>query len=93
MACRWLEHAIVKSAHHIDSGQHSVNNEPMDMDDYLPKKSGDPLKSLSLQDLDPLSVDELQERIALLEAEIVRTRNKIGLAVNHKASAEALFKK
>ena len=65
----------------------------MDMDDYLPKNSGDPLKSLSLQDLDPLSVDELQERIALLEAEILRTRNKIGLSVNHKASAEALFKK
>lgn len=65
----------------------------MDMDEYLPKKADDPLARLLSQDLDPLSVSDLEARIAALEAEISRTRLKIEYAVNHKASAEALFRK
>lgn len=65
----------------------------MDMDEYLPKKADDPLAGLLRQDLDPLSVAELEARIAALEAEIVRTKSKMSSAVNHKASAEALFRK
>ncbi|RXR29066.1 DUF1192 domain-containing protein [Sphingobium fluviale] len=65
----------------------------MDMDDNVPKSANDPLALLLKQDLDPLSVAELHERIALLEGEINRTRAKIDLSVNHKASAEALFRK
>ncbi|MGE4410735.1 MAG: DUF1192 domain-containing protein [Sphingomonadales bacterium] len=65
----------------------------MDMDDYLPKRADDPLTLLIRQDLDPLSVEELQARIAVLETEISRIRDKIGKAFNHKASAEALFRK
>jgi uncharacterized small protein (DUF1192 family) len=65
----------------------------MDMNDDLPKRADDLLGLLTLQDLDPFSIDELYIRIAGLEAEIVRTRKKIDLSVNHKASAEALFKK
>lgn len=65
----------------------------MDMDDNVPKSANDPLALLLKQDLDPLSVAELHERIALLEDEINRTRAKIDLSVNHKASAEALFRK
>lgn len=65
----------------------------MDMDDYLPKRADDPLALLSRQDLDPLSVEELQERISALESEIARVRDKIGKSVNHRASAEALFRK
>lgn len=65
----------------------------MDMDENLPRKADDPLAALMRQDLDPFSVDELQERVAALEAEISRTKKKIEYAVNHKASAEALFKK
>jgi uncharacterized small protein (DUF1192 family) len=65
----------------------------MDMDDFVPKRTDDALSALAKQDLDPLSVDELHARVALLEAEILRTRNKIEHSVNHKASAEALFKK
>ena len=53
----------------------------------------DLLKQLAKQDLDPLSVAELDERIALLEAEIARTRAKSERAVNHRASADALFKR
>jgi len=65
----------------------------MDIDDIQPRPSNDPLGQLAKQDLDPLSVDELHERIALLEAEIARARQKIDRAVNHRASAESLFKR
>ena len=65
----------------------------MDPDEFLPKKSGDPLSELMRQDLDPLSVTELEERIAALEAEIARARSKMQRAVNHRASADQLFKR
>ena len=65
----------------------------MDLDELFPGKPDDPLKQLTRQDLDPLSVDELHERIAVLEGEIVRVRAKIEASVNHRASAEQLFKK
>lgn len=65
----------------------------MDLDDILPRKSADPASALASQDLDSLSVEELHARIATLEAEIVRTRGKIEFAVNHRASAEGLFKR
>lgn len=67
--------------------------EVMDMDENLPRKADDPIAALARQDLDPFSVSELQERIAALEAEISRTKKKMEYAVNHKASAEALFRK
>ena len=65
----------------------------MDLEELFPRKPGDPLVQLTKQDLDPLSVEELEERIATLEGEIARVRAKIDAAVNHRASAEALFKK
>ncbi|HEX7871845.1 MAG TPA: DUF1192 domain-containing protein [Sphingobium sp.] len=66
----------------------------MDADDFLPRRgNSDILALLAKQDLDPLSVAELEERIAILSAEIERTKQKIFKAVNHKASADALFKK
>lgn len=65
----------------------------MDLDDLFAKSPGDPLVQIARQDLDPYSVDELQERIAVLEAEIARVRQKIEGAVNHRASADAIFKR
>ncbi|MFL9841250.1 DUF1192 domain-containing protein [Sphingomonas sp. ST-64] len=64
----------------------------MDSDD-LPRRTNDPAALLARQDLDPLSVAELEDRIALLEAEIARCRGRIEHAVNHRASADALFKR
>lgn len=64
----------------------------MDMDDFLAKMPNDPLAQLLQQDLDPLSVEELQARQAALEAEIVRIQGKLQSAVNVRASADALFK-
>lgn len=65
----------------------------MDLDEFAPRPKQDALAGLQRQDLDPLSVDELHERIAVLEAEIARTRAKIDKAVNQRASADALFRK
>lgn len=65
----------------------------MDLEDSLPKTPGDPLAMLMKQDLDPLSVDELTMRIATLEAEVARCRARIDRAVNHRSSAEGLFKR
>ena len=65
----------------------------MDLDELFPNKPEDPLTLLTRQDLDPLSVDELHDRVAVLEGEIARVRAKIDAAVNHRSSAEALFKK
>jgi uncharacterized small protein (DUF1192 family) len=65
----------------------------MDLDDLFPGKPEDPLTLLTRQDLDPFSVDELQARIEILEGEIARARGKIDFAVNHRASADALFRK
>jgi uncharacterized small protein (DUF1192 family) len=64
----------------------------MDLDELFAKRPDDPLVQLARQDLDPFSVDELQERIAILEAELARVRQKIQGAVNFRASADALFK-
>jgi uncharacterized small protein (DUF1192 family) len=65
----------------------------MDTDDFLPKRADDPVAALARQDLDPFSVDELHARIAALEAEIGRVRRKVEGAVNHRATADALFKR
>jgi uncharacterized small protein (DUF1192 family) len=66
----------------------------MDFEDALPRaRPGDLIAQIGREDLDPLSVSELEARVAALTAEIERTRAKMHSAVNHKASAEALFKK
>lgn len=66
----------------------------MDFDDApRPARPGDLAAQLAKEDLDRLSVSELEARIALLTAEIERTRTKRESAVHHKASAEALFRK
>ncbi len=65
----------------------------MDLDDILGPRPGDPLAALVAQDLDRLSVAELEARVAALEGEIARCRRKIEGAVNHRASADALFKR
>ena len=66
----------------------------MDTDDIaLPPRPGDPLTLVVRQDLDPLSVAELEARIVLLEGEIARARGKIEKAVNHRAIADAVFRR
>lgn len=64
----------------------------MDSDENLPLRREDPLTNLVRQDLDPLSVAELEERIATLKAEIDRCEGKIAFATRHRSVADALFK-
>ncbi len=66
----------------------------MDTDDIAPPpRAGDPLALAVKTDLDPLSVAELDARIALLESEIIRTRAKRDHATRHRSVADALFKR
>jgi len=65
----------------------------MDLDELFPDKPGDPLALAVKQDLDPLSVEELHARIAMLEDEIARVKSKLEASVNFRASADQLFKK
>lgn len=61
-------------------------------DDDRPRLRGDAAGRLSTESLDSYSQDELQERIALLEAEIVRVRAHSHKAASHKEAADALFR-
>ena len=65
----------------------------MDLDDLFPSKPGDPLVELGRQDLDPMSVDELKERIEALKAEIARVEAHLEAGAKHRSAAEDLFKK
>ncbi|HEV7341082.1 MAG TPA: DUF1192 domain-containing protein [Sphingopyxis sp.] len=62
-------------------------------DDDLPRRRDDVLAALTRQPLDPLSVSELDDRIATLEGEIERVKAHRAAAASHKAIADALFKK
>lgn len=64
----------------------------MDIDALFPDRPDDPLALLAKQDLDRMSVDELDARVTALEAEIARTQARRAVAVDHKASAAGLFK-
>ncbi len=64
----------------------------MDSEENLPRP-GDPIAILVKQDLDPLSVAELEARIAALEGEIARVKHHMQRAVNHRAIADELFKR
>jgi uncharacterized small protein (DUF1192 family) len=65
----------------------------MDLDELFPSKPDDPLTALGKQDLDPLSIEELQARIEALKAEIARVETHMARAQVHRSAAEELFKK
>ena len=65
----------------------------MDLDELFPDKPGDPLAELKRQDLDPLSIDELQARIEALKEEIARVQAHMKRAQSHLSAADELFKK
>ena len=60
-------------------------------EDDRPRPRGDAASKLAAEDLGPYSQDELQERIRLLEAEIVRVEKHRLSAAAHRDAAEALF--
>ena len=65
----------------------------MDLDDLFSGKPSDPLIELAKQDLGPLSVAELAERIEALRHEIARVEQHLSDTAAHRAQADALFAK
>ena len=65
----------------------------MDLEELFPSKPDDPLVALAKQDLDPMSQDELAERIEALKAEIARVEAHMNRVSKHRSAAEELFKK
>ena len=62
------------------------------MEDEVIKKQSI-ISDLKNQDLNRLSINELQERILSLKEEIDRTEEKIEIKKLSKSSAESIFKK
>ena len=60
----------------------------MDMDEPEPRR-----KPAQLKPLEPMSVGELEEYIASLEAEIARAKAAIAAKQSHRAGLDGLFKK
>jgi uncharacterized small protein (DUF1192 family) len=58
-----------------------------------PRPKGDAASRLVAEDLAPYSQAELDDRIALLQAEIVRVTAHRDKAAAHRAAANALFAK
>ena len=65
----------------------------MDADDLEPRKVPETLKALASEDLALLGVEELEERIEALTAEIQRCRTAIDAKRGTRDEAEALFKR
>lgn len=63
----------------------------MDFDDLPTKKTG-PLTDVEKEDLSTISVDELEERVERLTAEIERTKSEISAKNASRSAADAFFK-
>ncbi|WP_324807103.1 DUF1192 domain-containing protein [Sphingomonas sp. LY29] len=65
----------------------------MDLDELFPSRPDDPLTLLVREDLDPLSIGELQLRIEALKGEIARVDAHIARVQQHRSAADELFKR
>lgn len=61
---------------------------PIDVDDLEPLR-----RKPKPRDLDGLSIEELNDYVANMEAEIRRVREKIAAKQSHTSAAAALFRK
>lgn len=61
--------------------------------DDLPRRKNDALADLAKEDLDRLSIADLDERIAALEAEVARCKAKRDGAAAFRSAADSLFKR
>lgn len=66
---------------------------PVMDDDDRPRPRGDAASLLAKEDLSPYSIAELDERIAVLEAEIARVKHHKDRSAAHMSAADALFGK
>jgi len=65
----------------------------MDPEDLQPKRVPDSLQMLTREDLSLLGVEELRERITLLNQEIARSDEMIASKQGSLNDAEAIFRK
>ncbi|MEA1071673.1 DUF1192 domain-containing protein [Sphingomonas sp. LY160] len=65
----------------------------MDLDELFPSRPDDPLTLLVREDLDPLSIEELQLRIEALKGEIARVEAHVARVQQHRSAADELFKR
>ena len=65
----------------------------MDDEDFFTSRPADPLSLLVRQDLGPISIAELRERIAALKGEIARVEAHIAATEQHRSAADELFKR
>ena len=63
----------------------------IDLDELAPRKPKP--ETVMGQDLSAMSVQELEARIAALEAEIVRSREALRARATTKSAADAFFKR
>ena len=63
------------------------------MDDEDDFKPGQPIVEIGKEDLDPLSLEELDQRVARLKAEIARVEAHKARASAHFSKADELFRK
>lgn len=63
------------------------------MDEEDDFKPGQPIVELGKEDLDPLSIEELDQRVARLRAEIARVEAHKNRASAHRSVADELFRK
>lgn len=63
------------------------------MDEEDDFKPGQPIVDLGKEDLDPLSIEELDQRVARLKAEIERVEAHKSRASAHLSAADELFRK
>jgi len=63
------------------------------MDEEDDFKPGQPIVELGKEDLDPMSIEELDQRVARLRAEIARVETHKARASAHLSAADELFRK
>jgi uncharacterized small protein (DUF1192 family) len=63
------------------------------MDEEDDFKPGQPIVELGKEDLDPMSFEELDQRVARLRAEIARVEAHKAKASAHRSAADELFRK
>ena len=63
------------------------------MEEETPSIAGSPIGDLLAEDLSPMGLDELSERIDALESEIERCRLIIESKKSSQSDAEAIFRK
>lgn len=63
------------------------------MDDEDDFKPGDPIVEIGREDLDPMSLEELDHRVARLKAEIERVEAHKAGKSSHLSAADELFRK